>query len=136
MDLSDNERSYLHGQRLGRLATLGPDGGPQSRPVGFQLNEELGTIDIDGYDLAKSQKYRNIRRDGRVSFVVDDLASIDPWAPRGIELRGVAEAISGAGPDEPGELRDLIRIHPTRVLAWGLDTGAFAPPKARDVDGA
>jgi hypothetical protein len=29
---------------------------------------------------------------------------------------------------------ELIRIHPNRVLAWGLDSDAFAQPLARNVE--
>lgn len=134
MNLSDNERNYLNSQPLGRLATLAPDGSPQSRPVGFFLNEALGTIDIGGHNLGRSQKFRNVQRDGRVTLVVDDLASIDPWAPRGIEIRGDAKALTDAEPPRPGFSRELIRIHPNRVLAWGLDSDAFAPPLARNIE--
>jgi len=134
MDLSENEHNYLNSQPLGRLATLAPDGSPQSRPVGFFLNEALGTIDIGGHNLGRSQKFRNVQRDGRVTLVVDDLASIDPWAPRGIEIRGEAEALTDADPPRPGFSSELIRIHPNRVLAWGLDSDAFAAPLARNVE--
>jgi len=129
MHLSDRERAYLHTQPLGRLATLGPGGAPQVRPVTFTLNENLGTIDISGLNLASSQKFRNIRRDGQVAFVVDDLETTDPWAPRGIEIRGRAEALAPSAESA----RSLIRIHPERVLSWGIDSDAFAPPLARDV---
>jgi hypothetical protein len=43
----------------------------------------------------------------------DDLASTDPWRPCGIEIRGRAETVTEPHP--------LIRIHPDRVIAWGLD---------------
>jgi pyridoxamine 5'-phosphate oxidase family protein len=121
MDLTSNERDYLRTQRLGRLATLGPEGSPQSRPVGFFVNDELGTIDIGGRDLAASQKFRNVRRDPRVAFVVDDLASTDPWRVRGIEFRGTAEALTDTEPPARGYSRELIRIRPERVIAWGLE---------------
>ena len=78
------ELEYLAGQPLGRLATLAPDGAPQTRPVGFRYNGDLDTIDIGGRDLGASRKYRNVAADPRVSFVVDNLASIDPWRPRGV----------------------------------------------------
>ena len=129
---TDAEQTYLDGQRLGRLATLGPDGAPQTRPVSFTLNRELNTIDIGGHNMATSQKYRNVRADARVSFVVDDVASVNPWRPRGIEIRGTAEVLT-ADPLRPGFTADLIRIHPARVLGWGLDTDGFAPPNARNV---
>ena len=122
------ELDYLAGQRLGRLATLGPGGAPQNRPVVFTYNPELDTVDIAGMNMASSRKYRNVAADGRVSFVVDDLASTDPWRPRGVEVRGRAETVPG--PRAGGE---LIRIHPGRVLGWGLDSDAFAPPHSRDV---
>lgn len=134
MDLTSNEREYLAGQPLGRLATLAPDGSPQTRPVGFFVNDDLGTIDIGGHNIVQSQKFRNVRRDPRVSLVVDDLATIDPWAPRGIEIRGIAEALPDAEPGRPGFSPGLIRIRPTRVLGWGLDSNAFGPPNARDVN--
>lgn len=133
MELTPNEHDYLTSQPLGRLATLASDGAPQARPVGFFVNDDLATIDIGGHDLVASQKFRNIRRDGRVTLVVDDLESIDPWRPRGIEIRGIAEAIDDAAPQRPGYSSGLIRIRPTRVLSWGLDSDAFAPPNARDV---
>ncbi len=62
MDLPPNEHDYLTTQRLGRLATLGPDGAPQARPVVFFVNDELGTIDIGGNNLVASQKFRNVDR--------------------------------------------------------------------------
>lgn len=133
MDLSESELTYLNGQHLGRLATLGPDGSPQTRPVGFFVNTHLGTIDIGGHNLGRSQKFRNIRRDARVSFVVDDLASIQPWAPRGIEIRGDAEALSGAEPPREGFSSELIRIRPRRILSWGIDSNAFAAPLTRNI---
>jgi pyridoxamine 5'-phosphate oxidase family protein len=94
---------------------LGTDGAPQVRPVGFSYNPELDTIDIGGMNMGASRKYRNVQADGRVSFVVDDLASVDPWRPRGVEVRGRAETVPGSAAG-----RELIRIFPGRVLGWGL----------------
>ena len=67
------------------------DGTPQNSPVGFTYNEQLGTIDIAGYQMSKSQKFRNIARNDKVAFVVDDIASRDPWRVRCLEIRGTAE---------------------------------------------
>jgi pyridoxamine 5'-phosphate oxidase family protein len=63
--------------------------------------------------LARTKKFRDVGRGGRAAIVIDDLVSVDPWQPRGIEVRGRAEAIAG---DRP-----LIRIHPERIVSWGLD---------------
>jgi pyridoxamine 5'-phosphate oxidase family protein len=133
---TDAERQYMASQPLGRLATVGPDGAPQVRPVGYRYNADLDTIDIGGLNMAASRKYRNIEADPRVSFVVDDLASTDPWRPRGIEIRGRAEALPSGGATGEGLSAEIIRIHPQRVLGWGLDTDAFAAPHARTVGAA
>jgi pyridoxamine 5'-phosphate oxidase family protein len=122
MTFTAKESEYLDSQLLGRLATVGPDGAPRNVPVGFRLNRERGTIDIGGHNLAASQKYRNVQREPRVSFVVDDLASTNPWTPRFMEIRGTAEALTTGGEAHgPGFAPELIRITPRRIIAFGID---------------
>jgi pyridoxamine 5'-phosphate oxidase family protein len=118
---TEAELAYLRSQRLGRLATVAPDGRPQNNPVGFRVNPETGTIDIGGLKMGATRKFRNVRANGHVAFVVDDLASIDPWRPRGVEIRGDAEALTGERPPIPRMSDEIIRIHPRRVISWGLD---------------
>jgi pyridoxamine 5'-phosphate oxidase family protein len=120
MALTSAEIDYLKGQRIGRLATIQPDGGPQVKPVGFGYNAELGTIDIGGFNMSASQKFANVSRDGRAAFVVDDIASTQPWRVRFLEIRGTAEAVAVTG-DPAGQDASLIRIHPTRVLSFGIE---------------
>jgi pyridoxamine 5'-phosphate oxidase family protein len=112
-DFSDAELEYLNGdRRLGRLATVGKDGTPHVVPVGWSNNAEADAIEVRGRNFERSKKYRDVKRAGRAAIVVDDLASVDPWRPRGIEVRGRAEALDGARP--------LIRIHPDRIVSWGI----------------
>jgi len=57
------ELAYLTGERrLGRLATVGPDGMRHIAPVGWSFNPGLGTIDIGGRDLARTKKFRDVAR--------------------------------------------------------------------------
>lgn len=115
---SDKELDYLAEQRLGRLATVDPDGLPHVVPLGWSYNPALGTIDIGGRDLAETRKFRNVRANPKVALVIDDV--LPPWRPRCVMVRGEAEALEqAAGPDgtQPGP---VIRIHPTRVISWGL----------------
>ncbi|HET6259070.1 MAG TPA: PPOX class F420-dependent oxidoreductase [Pseudonocardia sp.] len=115
------ELAYLRGQRLARLATIGPDGAPQVRPVGFRVDAENGTVDIPGLQNPSTQKWRNVVRDGRVALVVDDVVP-EPWRPRALEIRGTAEALPDAMPAGfPGVRPGVIRIHPERILVFGLD---------------
>ena len=60
MTFTDAETAYLASQRLGRLATIQPDGSPQVKPVGFRYNPGLGTIDVTGFNMTTSQKFRNV----------------------------------------------------------------------------
>ena len=125
MIFKPHEVAYLREGHLGRLATIQPDGTPQVSPVGFTYNEDLQTIDIRGYRMSKSQKYRNIATNDKVALVVDDIASRDPWRVRCLEIRGVAEqATSGDGrTGGSGEAMDpaIIRIRPRRVISFGID---------------
>jgi pyridoxamine 5'-phosphate oxidase family protein len=111
---SPDELAYLtRSRRLGRLATVGRDGTPHVVPVGWTYNAAEDTIDVSGHDFASTKKFRDVARSGRAAIVVDDLESVDPWRPRGVEVRGRAEALH--------EPRPRIRIHPDRVRSWGLD---------------
>src|SRR3712207_4971630 len=93
MPFTNAEIEYLASQRLGRLATLRPDGTLQNSPVGFRYHEATETIDIIGFHLAASRKFRNVAATGQVAFVVDDLPSVQRWRVRCLEIRGTAEAI-------------------------------------------
>jgi pyridoxamine 5'-phosphate oxidase family protein len=90
------EVEFMKAAELGRLATIQRDGTPQVSPVGFTYNEELGTIDISGYNMAKSQKFRNVAHHDEAAFVVDDIASRDPWRARCLEIRGTAKQVVAA----------------------------------------
>ncbi len=129
---TDSELAYLAGQRLGRLATVSPSGALQNNPVGFWVNADLGTIDIFGLNLAKSKKYRNVKGNPKVAFVVDDLASVDPWVVRGVEVRGLAEALEPVAPPIAHMSHQVIRVHPRRIISWGVDPGSLGM-SGRDV---
>jgi pyridoxamine 5'-phosphate oxidase family protein len=113
------ELDYLRSQRLGRLATVARNGAPQNNPLGFVVNEALGTIDISGWNLTASKKFRNLRSNPNVAFVVDDIASSDPWEVRGVEIRGVAEALDEVGPTATVR-RPVIRVWPRRIISWNV----------------
>lgn len=117
---TDAEIEYLRSQRLGRLATLAPDGTLQNSPVGFEVDAEAGVIDIRGRDLGNSKKFRNVAANGQVAFVVDDIASVNPWVVRCFELRGTAEALTGQPAPNSYLSPEVIRIHPRRIISWGL----------------
>ena len=126
---TDEEIEYMRGQRLGRLATIGEDGSPHVVPVGFRLDAEAGVLEIGGHGLSRSKKWRDLRANPNVAFVVDDLASIQPWTPRGIEVRGRAELHEEGGAERfggGGWDAAWVRILPQRVVSWGINGPAFS----------
>lgn len=73
---------YLATQHIGRLATVSPDGQVQNNPTNLVVDADAGTIVIGG--RARQVKEVPERPAGStVAFVVDDLATVDPWAPQG-----------------------------------------------------
>jgi pyridoxamine 5'-phosphate oxidase family protein len=133
------ELEYLASQPLGRLATVQPDGTPQVNPVGFTYNAETGTIDIGGFSMSRSRKFRNVAANRRAAFVVDDIASTDPWRVRCVDIRGMAEAI--AEPDGAPRTADadpaIIRLVPRRIIGFGIEDPDVVPhelvPNARTI---
>jgi pyridoxamine 5'-phosphate oxidase family protein len=122
---TEEERKYLSERRLGRIATVGKDGTPHVVPVGWRYNPERESIDVGGRDFARTKKFRDARRSGRAAIVIDDLASTDPWRPRGIEVRGRAETLDGD--------RTMIRIHPERIVSWGIESEDVGERHSRSV---
>jgi pyridoxamine 5'-phosphate oxidase family protein len=113
------ELAYLSGGRqLGRIATVGADGTPHVVPVAWIYNAARDAIDVGGHELERTKKFRDVTRSGRVAIVIDDVGNAEPWRPRGIEVRGRGEAIALPTP--------LIRIHPERIVSWGLERGRSA----------
>ena len=111
-------RYLAGGKQLGRLATVGADGTPHVVPVSYIYNAVRDTIDVGGHELERTKKFRDVARSGRAAIVIDDIGDGDEWHPRGIEVRGRGEAIALPTP--------LIRIHPERIVTWGLERGRSA----------
>jgi len=90
----------------------GDGGDRQMQQCLWTLDPNAETIEVSGRDLAATKKFRDIARTGRAAIVIDDMVP-EPWQPRGVEIRGRAEAVTGPQP--------RIRIHPQRIVGWGLD---------------
>src|ERR1700690_4179113 len=97
------EARFLARQPRGHLATLGPEGTPQVKPLGFAYNPTLGTIDITGFNMGASAKYRNVQARPPVAFVVDEVTEESMEGAHFLEIRGVAETAVGT-PDLQGHL--------------------------------
>jgi pyridoxamine 5'-phosphate oxidase family protein len=121
MTLTDTEQRFLARQPRGYLSTIGPDGAPQVKPLGFSYNAALGTIDIAGFNMGHSAKYRNVQANPRVAFVVDEVTEPTMEGTHFLEIRGIAEAVNGTASSDPHLASEIIRIHPRRLIAWNVD---------------
>jgi pyridoxamine 5'-phosphate oxidase family protein len=133
---TEKEIEYLTGQRLGRLATVTSDGRAHVVPTGFRLSDDRFAIEVGGHKLSSRRPLylRNIEANPWVAFVVDDLAAVNPWTPRGVTIRGRAD-IHSEGGERLGRGFDsmLIRITPERITSWGIDARGLGPPNSRSV---
>jgi pyridoxamine 5'-phosphate oxidase family protein len=121
MILTDAEQRFLARQPLGHLATIGPDGTPQVKPLGFTYNAALGTIDIAGFNMAGSAKYRNIKANPLVALVADEMTEQSMEGAHFLEIRGVAEPVTGRASADGHLAAEIIRIHLRRVIAYNVD---------------
>jgi pyridoxamine 5'-phosphate oxidase family protein len=127
---TSQEIEYLQGQRLGRLATVSEQGEPHVVPVGFRYNPETDSIDIGGYNIVESKKYRDALRHGRVAFVVDDIQP--SWKPRMLEVRGSVEGLAEGGKTiVEGFPPEILRITPTRIVSFGLNSEFVNPGEGK-----
>ena len=109
---SESESEYLSEQRLGRLATSSRSGRPHVVPVTYEFDGRY--IYFGGWNLERSLKFRTILENPSVAFVVDDLVSVEPWRPRGIEIKGRAETLVEDG-------RPYVKITTFSKRSWGLE---------------
>ena len=114
------EVQYLTSQPLMRFATASLSGRPDVAPVVFEVDGD--DILTAGFDITHTVRYRNIQSNPRVSVVVDDLASVEPWSPRGIKIIGnaIIEEVDGS---------PRFRITPTVIISWAINDTTPGIPK-------
>jgi len=114
------ELAYLAAQPLMRFGSASAAGRPDVSPVTFEVDGDH--ILSGGFDITHTVRYRNIAENPRVNVVVDDLATIDPWSPRGVKIIGTATA-------EPAGGGERFRIVPEVIISWGINDTTPGIPK-------
>lgn len=115
---TEQEIAYLNSQRLARIATVSADGQPDVTPVGFEFDGSF--FYVGGRNLAQTRKYRNVRSgSAKVALVVDDLASVSPWSPRGIRIYGTADFVEREGYVGADV---YLRIRPQVSWSWNIES--------------
>ena len=133
--LSDEEvRRFLESSKTIIITTNGPGGFPHAMPMWYRLEED-GTICITTYKA--SQKVKNLRRDPRVSLLVE---SGEEYADlKGALIYGHAEIVEdietviatlllAGGQEDTEEVREalrrtaakrvVLRVKPERIVSW------------------
>jgi pyridoxamine 5'-phosphate oxidase family protein len=116
---SEPEIRYMKTQRLARIATVSRKGVPEVSPVSFECDGRFIYTGSHSQEIfGRTQRHRNITSgNSRVSIVIDDLESVDPWKPRGIKIRGKAEIVKREGIFGEGR---YFRITPKVSVSWGI----------------
>jgi pyridoxamine 5'-phosphate oxidase family protein len=114
------EINYLLTQPLMRFASASTNGRPDVAPVVFEVDGD--DIVTGGFDITHTVRYRNIQNNPHVSVVVDDLASINPWSPRGIKIIGTAVVEENSGSPR-------FRISPEVIISWAINDTTPGIPK-------
>lgn len=132
---TEAELEKLRAGRLGRLATVGPDGQPHVVPLTYTFNEAEDAVDVGGFGFGSSKKWRDARRDPRVTFLLDEFGGGTGY---GIELRCRAEAHDTGGetinPRFPGFDPQFLRLRPHRIVTWGVEVSSAEDTSARGRD--
>jgi pyridoxamine 5'-phosphate oxidase family protein len=118
MSFSDEEVAYLHAHGTARLATVDADGQPDVVPVAVEFDGTYFWVGGGG-TVVRTRKFRNVAAGNhKVSLVIDDLPSFDPFIARGIRIYGDAEQpFERVGMVGPGT---YMRITPTVSWSWNL----------------
>jgi pyridoxamine 5'-phosphate oxidase family protein len=126
---TEAEISYLREHKLGRLATTDAECQPHMTPLTYVFNEEEDTIDVGGMNFGASKKWRDVKENKKVAFLLDDVIG-PPRRARAVEVRGLAELHDTGGEDInprfPNFAPEFIRIRPTRIVSWGIEEVATA----------
>lgn len=116
--MSESETAtFLERSRIANLATIGPDGRPHLVAMWYAL------IDGDVWfeTKSKSQKAVNLRRDSRVTILVEDGLTYDTL--RGVSIEGRAEIV-----DDPASIRRV------GISVWERYAGPYSDDVAPLVD--
>jgi PPOX class probable F420-dependent enzyme len=122
-------RNLLDGRNFATVATLNPDGGPQTSVV--WIVREGDTVAFS--TTAARRKVLNLARDPRISVTVFDTGN--PY--HSVEIRGTAELVEDTGkslpkilshkylgedpPPEPDEvIRLIVRVRPERINVFSV----------------
>ena len=107
-------RRLLDGTNFATVATVNPDGGPQSSVV--WVKREGDTVLFS--TTTQRQKGRNLARDPRVSVSI--FATGDPYDY--VEIRGRAELVPDPGKELPGSspTSTAVRIHHPSPATWSV----------------
>jgi pyridoxamine 5'-phosphate oxidase family protein len=122
---TEKEIAYIKSQPLARLATVGKDDQPDNVAVGFEFDDPI--FYVGGRFMQSSRKYKNVSHGhSKVALIIDDLASRDPWQPRGIRIFGEAEIVERDGRLGKGP---YFKIVPTISWSWQIEGPTFIEGK-------
>lgn len=117
---TEAELAFINELKFARIATATPDGHPHVVPG--RAHVENGKVIIPGWEMKRSYKYRQVKKNPWVAVVWDTRG---PGGIKGVEVRGQAVSIEDlAHADDSYQYR--IEMTPTKVFSWGIHEPADA----------
>jgi len=131
-------QAFLSAARTLQVATISPDGTPHLVAMWYVMRDGKPAF----WTYGRSQKVQNLRRDPRISCMVEEGDAGDYGSLRGVSLKGTAEVVEDrdvvlqlgqdlasryfgsvddatrAGVAHSGAKRVVVIVTPTRVLSW------------------
>jgi PPOX class probable F420-dependent enzyme len=136
--LTPEARAFVDEQRVGRLATVDPDGAPHVVPICYALLDDgclYMAVDEKPKRTERLQRLGNIEGDARFALVIDRYD--DDWSRLAwVMVRGRGAVLESGGAHAAAiealrgryeqyrsmdlDGRPLLRLTPDRVNTWGL----------------
>lgn len=118
---TDKEKAFIQSQDTARIATVHADGQPDVSPVSFIFEDNC--FYIGGKVNSTTRKYKNVANGNtKVSLVLDDVISEDPWLARGVKVFGVGEVVQR--PQDYAK-EPWLKITPSIHWSWGIHDDVF-----------
>ena len=118
---TDKELAFIESQDIARIATVDTDGQPDNSPVSFTFEDNC--FYIGGRVNSTTRKYKNVANGHtKVSLVLDDVTSQEPWHARGVKISGVAEVVER--PQDYAK-EPWLKITPSIHWSWGIEAEVF-----------
>lgn len=125
IELTPAEQAFLaRGEKsLARVATVDSQGSPHVVPGGWHWDPDAEEIVLTGRNVSRTARAAHVRQTGVAAVSIDGIDEGPGWSPWAFLARGPARV---------DETENSIRMRPTWVRSWGLESPTDPADAAED----